>query len=249
MAVALSVDVEDWYDGMAHLGHPIPAPHGAKSGLTNLAELLSGAAPGSQVTLFVVGNYAARVRSELQDLVAAGHEVASHGPDHGAVPGDPQELEEWLRRGRQMVEDLVQRAVIGFRSPRFEVPGSLGLARYREAIARAGFHYVSDRDRLGAESAVRELPVLTRGRFPLGGGSYQRLLPRRALRPLLQGQPGPTVLYYHSYDFDATLPSPWTSRSLAVLKQVVARSRIPGIVGDVLANVGSVSCQEASSGL
>lgn len=249
MAVSLTVDVEDWYDGMAHLGHPIPAPEGARSGLANLAELLSGAASDSRVTLFVVGNYAARVQSELQDLVAAGHEVASHGPDHGAVPGDPEELEEWLRRGRQTVEDVAQRPVTGFRSPRFEVPASMGLARYREVIARAGFQYVSDRNRLGSACAVRELPVLTRGRFPLGGGSYQRLLPRWGLRPLLQRQEGPTVLYYHSYDFDATLPSPWTSRSTAVLKQVVARGRIPEIVGDVLATLGSVSCQEASSGL
>ena len=39
--VCLTVDVEDWYDGMAVLGEPIPTPAGARSGLTGLADLLA----------------------------------------------------------------------------------------------------------------------------------------------------------------------------------------------------------------
>ena len=78
-----------------------------------------------------------------------------------------------------MLEDLVQRPVRGFRSPRFEIPRAVGLARYRELLAEAGFSYVSDTSRLGEGSPVRELPVLTCHRFPIGGGSYQRLLPTR----------------------------------------------------------------------
>ena len=40
--VCLTVDVEDWYDGMAVLGEPIPRPDGALSGLGGLAALLDG---------------------------------------------------------------------------------------------------------------------------------------------------------------------------------------------------------------
>ena len=249
MPVALTVDVEDWYDGMAELGHPIERPPGARSGLETLIDLLSKAPGRNRVTLFVVGNYAEWVRQPLEELAAAGHEVASHGPDHGALPASRPALEEWMRRGRETLEDLLQRPVKGFRSPRFDVPSGMGLSEYREAVAGAGFAYVSDRHRLGPPSPVRELPVLERWGVPVGGGSYQRLLPRLGLRALL-GSLGRSrqsdVLYYHSYDFGATLPRPADHRSAAVLKQVVARSRIPGIFSDLLEAAGSITCDEAS---
>ncbi len=76
------------------------------------------------------------VHDELAGLAAQGHELASHGPDHGRLPDDPGTLLEWLRRGRTMLEDLVQLPVQGFRSPRFDVPPGLGLARYRAAAGR-----------------------------------------------------------------------------------------------------------------
>jgi peptidoglycan/xylan/chitin deacetylase (PgdA/CDA1 family) len=240
--VCLTVDVEDWYDGMAVLGEPIPRPHGARSGLSGLASLLESADNHPEVTLFVVGNYAAGVGAELSDLVADGHEIASHGPDHGRLPEDPASLVDWLRRGRHMLEDLVQRPVQGFRSPRFDVPPALGLARYRELLAEAGFHYVSDTSHLGSGSPVRELPVLTKHRFPIGGGSYQRLLPTRAATAAVGSTSGLAVLYYHSYDFGATLPSSRSIRSLAVAKQLVGRGRVPAVFTQILGRFGSKAC-------
>ena len=251
MPVCLTVDVEDWYDGMAEVGHVIDAPASAASGLEALEELVStttSAAP-VRLTLFVVGKYCAEVGTELSRLAGDGHEMASHGPDHGLLPEDPDRLEDWLRRGREMVEEVVQQPVTGFRSPRFRIPRTMGLERYREILARAGFSYVSDRHVLGAGAPVAELPVFRWRDIPLGGGSYQRLMPKAALRPLVTRDPGPTVLYYHSYDFGVALPSPWSTRSPAVLKQVVGRARIPAIVRDLLAVTGSRSCAEVADGL
>ena len=82
--------------------------------------------------------------------------------------------------------------------------------------------------------------------MPLGGGSYQRLLPKASLSPVLAGQAEPAVLYYHSYDFGVPLPSPWSCRSPAVLKQVLGRRRIPGVVGRLLSDHGSVTCAEVT---
>lgn len=240
--VCLTVDVEDWYDGMAVLGEQIARPNSARSGLSGLTSLLGSAGRKSTVTLFVVGYYAATVRPELADLVAGGHEIASHGPDHGRLPADPVALLEWLRRGRAMLEDLVQVPVRGFRSPRFDIPQALGLAPYRELLAEAGFDYVSDTSRLGQGSPVRELPVLTRHRFPIGGGSYQRLLPSAALSVALGSTTGPAVLYYHSYDFGATLPSTGSIRSLTVAKQLLGRGRIAGLFSQNLNRYGSKAC-------
>jgi hypothetical protein len=241
--VRLTVDVEDWYDGMAVLGEASRRPVDAASGLSGLTSLLRDRE--ATVTLFVVGNYAPSVRSELAHLVARGHEIACHGPDHGRLPDDPGRLLDWLRRGREMIEELVQIPVRGFRSPRFDVPESVGLARYRELVAEAGFAYVSDTNILGDTSPITELPVFTRGRFPMGGGSYQRLLPTGAVTSMLGAADGPVVLYYHSYDFGATLPSMASIRSWAVAKQLIGRSRIAHVFASILNRYGSQACGHA----
>lgn len=243
-SVCLTVDVEDWYDGMAVLGEPIPRPEGARSGLGGLASLLDASGDDRRVTLFVVGNYVPAVTAELTDLAGRGHEVGSHGPDHGRLPEDPRALVEWLRRGRQLVEDAVQRPVHGFRSPRFDVPATMELARYRELLAEAGFSYVSDASRLGDRSPVRELPVLTRHRVHVGGGSYQRLLPFRTIASAVDSAEEPAVLYYHSYDFGATLPGTASIRSLAVAKQLLGRGRVAGMFSQLLSRYGSKACAD-----
>jgi peptidoglycan/xylan/chitin deacetylase (PgdA/CDA1 family) len=251
VTVCFTVDVEDWYDGIAELGYRTIRADGESSGLEGLHDILSRtptrAAP--RITLFVVGKYVPEVRESLRELANEGHELASHGPDHGWPPEDPGALEDWLRRGREMVEEAVETPVVGFRSPRFDLPGSMSLERYREVLARAGYTYVSDRHRLGPGSPVGELPVFQWRGLPLGGGSYQRLLPKQSLRPLLREAGGPAVLYYHSYDFGVTLPPVSSARSLGVLKQVVARSRIPKIFGHLLQSFGSVPCREVAHGV
>jgi hypothetical protein len=240
--VCLTVDVEDWYDGMAVLGVPTSRPEGAKSGLSGLVSRLESPGNDATVTLFVVGNYASTVRSELAELVAGGHEIASHGADHGRLPEDPVTLVDWLRRGRAVLEDLLQLPVRGFRSPRFDVPSAMGLARFRDLLAEAGFSYVSDTSQLGPGSPIRELPVLIKHRIPLGGGSYQRLLPSAVVSAVIDAAAGPAVLYYHSYDFGATLPSPASIRSVAAAKQLVGRGRIAGVFSQVLNRYGSEAC-------
>ncbi len=240
--VRLTVDVEDWYDGMAVLGEEFPRPADARSGLTGLGGLLGSVDGDPSVTLFVVGDYADAVQPELEELLARGHEIASHGPDHGRMPEDRDGLLEWLRRGREMIEERVQRPVQGFRSPRFDIPEGLGLRGYRETLAEAGFGYVSDTSRLGEGSPVREIPVLTAHRFPIGGGSYQRLLPAGAVDAALRSAEGPAVLYYHSYDFGASLPGTRSIRSLAGAKQLVGRGRIAGMFSRILNRYGSRAC-------
>jgi peptidoglycan/xylan/chitin deacetylase (PgdA/CDA1 family) len=221
------------------------------SGLGGLTELLEASAQNraSTVTLFVVGNYVERVMPELATLASAGHEIASHGPDHGRVPAASAALHEWLTKGRDKLEQALQVPVRGFRSPRFDLPPGMSLAAYRGELAGAGFSYVSDTYTLGAASPLAELPVLRVGRLPLGGGSYQRLLPSAAvIRAIasVASSNGRTVLYYHSYDFGATLPRP--GRSAATAAQVIGRRHIPTIVSNVLARFGSRTCGTAALG-
>jgi hypothetical protein len=112
-------------------------------------------------------------------------------------------------------------------------------------VAEAGFEYVSDTRVLGAGSPVRELPVLSVHGFPMGGGSYQRLLPGPVVVSAIGLAEGPKVLYYHSYDFGATLPGTPSIRSLAVAKQLVGRGRVAPLFSKILSRYGSKACTNA----
>lgn len=241
--VCVTVDVEDFYDGMAVLGHAVPRPSRPQTGLLSLLEMLEAQPTKPKVTLFAVGNHAPVVRSDLTAFAAAGHEIASHGPDHGRVPHEG--LVEWLRKGREVLEDLLGIPIVGFRSPRFDVPAH-GLARYREDLASAGFQYVSDTSHLGPSSPVREAPVLSWRGLRIGGGSYQRMLPYSAVVVAAQQSPGPAVLYYHSYDFDGTLPGLGAMRSPMLARQLLGRGRIASIVARLTARLGSETCVNGS---
>lgn len=240
--VCLTVDVEDWYDGMAVLGCSLSRPKAQESGLGEIGAMLKDRS--AAVTFFVVGNRAAASRKDLVAFVNSGHEIASHGPDHGRLPNDAQKLRSWLRSGREMVEDVVQRPVLGFRAPRFDIPDGMDLSDFRSAIADAGFHYASDLHLLGVGS-LAELPVMRWHATKVGGGSYQRLLPCRSLGPLVRRHKGPAVLYYHSYDFGSELPRAWEIRSATVAAQVLGRRRIPRLFESLLTAFGSVTCADA----
>ena len=241
--VCATVDVEDFAEGMAVLGHDVDQGAGAGD-LGALLDLLTQQAAEARVTLFVVGRHAHRLHRVLSAFASAGHEVACHGPDHGRLPDEG--LVAWLRRGREMVEQSVGMPVRGFRAPRFDLPSHGDLAAYRQQLAEAGFSYVSDTSALGPRSAVRELPVFVWHGLKLGGGSYQRLLPSAGVRWAARRSRGPVVLYYHSYDFDGSLPPLVGVRSFSVASQLVGRGRVAGCFSRLVACLGSETCAVAA---
>jgi peptidoglycan/xylan/chitin deacetylase (PgdA/CDA1 family) len=246
-AVCLTVDVEDFYEGMHTLGHDLAPPARPEPGLGALRRLLDR--HDARITLFVVGRHAEKYADALRALAADGHEIASHGPDHGRLPGAGAQLTTWLRSGRTMLEDVVQRRVTGFRSPRFDLPVGVDVERFRDAIEAAGFAYVSDTRRSVKSRTLAELPVSFLGPLPLGGGSYQRLVPAAATAAFVRRRGGPTVLYYHSYDFGRELPPLRSARSPAVVAQLLARPRIADVFGRVLTEFGSQTCTEVIDAL
>jgi Domain of unknown function (DUF3473)/Polysaccharide deacetylase len=243
--LSMTIDVEDFYEGMAVLGHELPRPAGLVPRLENLVDALEGQQGAPKVTLFVVGRHGPAVRSSLEAFVRTGHEIASHGPDHGRLP--ESDLVGWLRRGREMLEDLLQVQVVGFRSPRFDIPAHGDLARFRDELAEAGYQYVSDTRRLDGGSPVREAPVMSWKGLRLGGGSYQRVVPYSLLSEAVRQWPGTAVCYYHSYDFDGTTPGIRSVNSTAVARQVVGRSRIAPIFLRLVRRFGSESCLSAAA--
>lgn len=243
----LTVDVEDFYEGMHTLGHDVDPPRDPEPGVTWLLRLLED--HPARITLFVVGRHAASAGDALRALADAGHEIASHGPDHGRLPPGGTALADWLVRGREMLEDVIGRPVQGFRSPRFDIPGDLELPAYRDALAGAGFAWVSDLSTTDGPGPLAEIPVATRWGVPFGGGSYQRLMPARAVAALVRDAPVPCVLYYHSYDFGRELPPLRAARSRAVVTQLLGRGRIAPIFERLIDEVGSRTCTEALHGV
>jgi len=239
--VCVTVDVEDFYEGMEALGQHVPRPPRIEDGMMTVLSRLESQATKPRLTLFVVGRYAPAVQGALVAFAAAGHEIASHGPDHGAMPS--HDVVDWLRRGRDQLEQLLQVPVRGFRSPRFDVP-AVGLAAFRHQLAEAGYAYVSDTSMLGAGSPVREIPVLAWRGLRIGGGSYQRLLPFSALLAGVRQSTGPAVLYYHSYDFDGTLPGLAAVRSPMLARQLLGRGRIAPIAWRITERFGSETCSD-----
>ncbi|NEK57767.1 polysaccharide deacetylase family protein [Geodermatophilus sabuli] len=76
------------------------------------------AAAGASATFFVLLTRVRRYRSLVDDVVAAGHEVALHGVDHRALPTlPPAEAARMIRAGKAELEDAVGRPVRWFRPP------------------------------------------------------------------------------------------------------------------------------------
>lgn len=211
MPITFTLDVEDHRPGPhAELRFPMVT--------RQIIDWLGGL--GARGTFFIVGEEARRHPDLVADIAAAGHEVALHGLRHVPLAEiDPAKLAEELREGRELLEQLAQVTVTGFRAPQFSLTRACPGAP--EAIAEAGFAYSSSvlpnasplfgfpgapAGPFSWPSGLIELPVTLLGagkaRVPLGG-LYFRSLPLGLTKKLLLAA-DQTVqwLYLHPYDFD-----------------------------------------------
>jgi peptidoglycan/xylan/chitin deacetylase (PgdA/CDA1 family) len=98
----------------------------------------SFAAHGVRATFFWVARDAAAHAQVLREIVAAGHEVASHTVSHAEnwrkLP--PADVGQEVRESRQRLEEAAGAPVVGFRSP-----GWHGPPRLAEQLLAAGYRY------------------------------------------------------------------------------------------------------------
>jgi polysaccharide deacetylase family protein (PEP-CTERM system associated) len=181
---------------------------------------------GIEATVFIVGEIARSHPDLVRRVSEGGHEVALHGLRHVAL-GDvgAARLPQELRQGRELLEDLAQAPVRGFRAPIFSLTPHTAWAV--EQIAAAGFEYSSSvlpaanplHGWPGAperpfrwDNGLLELPCPVGGigrlRVPFLGGIYLRYVPiplaRRFLRALDHG--AAPWSYSHPYDLDPAEP-------------------------------------------
>jgi polysaccharide deacetylase family protein (PEP-CTERM system associated) len=230
-----TVDVEDWYQGLALDPREWPrfAPRLA-TGLTRLLELLAEA--GARATFFVVGWQAERTPELVREVARHGHEIACHAYAHHFVYRQtPAAFREEVRRSRGVLEAIIGRPVVGFRAPFFSITADALWAL--DVLVEEGFRYDSSifpvwNYRYGIPRAARqpgllatpsgarlfEVPLSTvrlpGGRWlglnlPVSGGAYFRLYPYRLTRALVRRleRAGERLVFYaHPWEYDPGHP-------------------------------------------
>lgn len=224
----LSMDVEDWYHLEYFRGAAAPSASGSMlDGVRRFRAVLDE--EGVPGTFFWLGDVAKGRGAELRELAAAGHEVASHGPDHALLTGrDPGEWADELRRHKDALEQELGASVLGYRAPCF----SMDRAKL-ERLPGLGFAYDSSWIRFDAHplygtmdltdwdhpapgvwrdpaSGLVELEATTRrirGKpVPVAGGAYFRFFPWPVMRGLLKPrlrEGGAYTFYIHPFETSA----------------------------------------------
>ncbi|MBX3590888.1 MAG: DUF3473 domain-containing protein [Burkholderiaceae bacterium] len=182
----------------------------------------------TKATFFTLGWIAERYPALVKEIVARGHELASHGYGHlRASDQTPDSFREDLAVAKALLEDIGGVAVTGYRAPSFSIgEGNLWA---HDVIAETGHRYSSSvypiaHDHYGmpaaprfawrTDSGVVEIPpsslrVLGRN-LPASGGGYFRLLPYPVSRWSIQRinrQDGQScIFYFHPWEVDPHQP-------------------------------------------
>jgi polysaccharide deacetylase family protein (PEP-CTERM system associated) len=227
----MSIDVEDYFQVSA-LAPYIPRSAWeqrecrVERNVQRILALL--AARGVKATFFTLGWIAQRYPGLVREIVAAGHELASHGYGHERASDlDRTAFAEDVLRAKGVLEDVGGVAVKGYRAPSFSIGhGNLWAL---QTLARSGHRYSSSiypiaHDHYGMPDAPRfahrtdcgllEVPVTTlrvAGRnLPASGGGWFRLLPYAVTRAMIgrvnraEGQSA--VFYFHPWEIDPGQP-------------------------------------------
>ncbi|MFY9578659.1 MAG: polysaccharide deacetylase family protein [Gaiellaceae bacterium] len=236
-ALLLSIDLEDWHQlvhrrlGRVDWDRPYPAFRPQVQALLELLDELE-----AHATFFLLGMTVANYPDLVREIVARGHEPASHGYAHVRVHEQTEnEFRADVERSVEAIESTTGRRPVAYRAPAFsinrrtpwayDVLAELGFrcdsSQYdspRVAERIGGIPHAPYRLRLGDAAEIWEFPVATWGPLPIGGGSYWRVLPAPLIR---RGLEDFQVLYFHPYEFApeplrATLPASPTFRQRAI---------------------------------
>lgn len=228
---AMTIDVEDYFQVSAFAPHIARAEWDTREcrierNIDTILAMLDQ--HQTKATFFTLGWVAERYPQLVRDIVAQGHELASHGYGHQrASDQTPDTFLEDVRVAKNMLEDLSGQAVIGYRAPSFSI-GKSNLWAY-DTLLEAGYRYSSSvypiaHDHYGMPDSPRftyevrpgliEIPITTvrlfERNFPSSGGGYFRLLPYPVSRWLIRRvnnrdqQAG--MFYFHPWEIDPGQP-------------------------------------------
>ncbi|EHQ91985.1 XrtA system polysaccharide deacetylase [Desulfosporosinus youngiae] len=186
----------------------------------------------AKATFFVLGYVAEKHPRLIRDILAAGHEIASHGYAHQLLyQQTPEEFKEDVRQAKKRVEDIVGTSVKGYRAPSWSItPRSLWAW---EILQELGFKY--DASVFPIETFLYGLPTAPRFSFhpeyngkildllevpsstvrfltkniPFAGGFYFRALPYPVIAQCIKAvnkEGHPAIVYLHPREIDPEQP-------------------------------------------
>jgi len=230
---AMTVDVEDYFQVSAFERHIDRAawPHlpcRVEANVDRVLSLLAEA--GAKATFFTLGWIAERYPLMVRSIVAAGHELASHGYGHWRASAQtPAQFSHDIAVSKALLEQIAGAPVRGYRAPSFSI-GANNLWAL-DILREAGYTYSSSiypirHDHYGMPDAPRfahrpagpdgvlELPLSTARvaarNWPAAGGGYFRLLPYQLARWLIhrinQQDGQPAIFYFHPWELDPAQP-------------------------------------------
>src|SRR5690606_846707 len=187
---------------------------------------------GIKATFFVLGWVAERYPALIREIVQRGHETASHGYSHQLVyKQTPDEFRAETTKSKQILEDLTQRPIVGYRAASYSITRRSLWAL--DILAELGFTWDSSifpvhHDRYGIPGSpttpyrvqtasgktLLEFPLTTAKLFglqmPAAGGGYFRLYPyalsRELFRRATSGGTSPAIFYLHPWEIDPDQP-------------------------------------------
>lgn len=229
---AMSVDVEDYFQVQAFAGVVARADWDGYASRVeaNVERILAQfAAAGAHGTFFTLGWIAERHPGLVRRIVAAGHELASHGHGHAPVHAlGAAAFREDVRRAKGILEATGGVPVLGYRAPTFSMGARTPWAH--AVLEEEGHRYSSStfpirHDLYGEPGAPRfafrpagrtiwELPMstvrLAGHNLPCAGGGYFRLLPyalfRLGLRRINTSDGRSGIFYFHPWEIDPDQP-------------------------------------------
>ncbi len=194
----------------------------------------------TKATFFVLGWVAERHPKLIREIDQRGHEVASHGHSHKRIyTQTPEQFREETRRSKYIVEEIIDRAIVGYRAASYSITKKSLWAL--EILVEEGFLYDSSifpvwHDLYGIPDSKRfsyciktksgtiyEYPLSTlrifKTNIPVCGGGYLRIYPyfftKKAVRILNHNENQPVIIYAHPWEFDPDQPrlnGKWLSR-------------------------------------
>jgi polysaccharide deacetylase family protein (PEP-CTERM system associated) len=233
-ANALTVDVEEWF----HLCGPVPGlalhqwpalPSRVVVTTRLLLEDLNRS--GTRATFFVLGWIAERYPGLVSEILAAGHDVGSHGHLHTRVYElDRAGFREELRCSVDALAAAGASRVWAFRAPEWSINGQslwaldvLAAERFAVDASMAPVKLVGDASyprrphaRATPSGPILEVPPFVVDRFgqamPLGWGWALRMSsPSRVLRSIEAANRvgAPSILTVHPWEIDPEPPRVW----------------------------------------